>query len=65
MIKKKVQLNIIKNQKKLIAAFIERQSNIILAISDGAVDGFSRGVAGALGVPLPLCLASINQARMA
>lgn len=65
MIKKKGQMKIAKAQKKVINAFIEQRADIISAISDGAVDGFSRGVAGALGVPVPLCLASIKQARLA
>jgi hypothetical protein len=64
MIKKKGQMKIAKAQKKIINAFVERQSNIISAISDGAVDGFSKGVAISLGVPLSLCLASIKQARL-
>lgn len=65
MIKKKGQMKIAKAQKKVINTFIESRSDIILAISDGAVEGFSRGVAGALGVPAPLCLAGIKQARLA
>lgn len=65
MIKKKGQMKIAKAQKKIINSFIERQSNIISAISDGAVEGFSRGVANSLGVPLSLCLAGIKQARLA
>jgi hypothetical protein len=65
MIKKKGQMKIAKAQKKIINSFIESRADIISAISYGAVEGFSRGVAGALGVPLSLCLVGIKQARLA
>lgn len=64
MIKKKGQMKIAKAQKKAINAFIKSRADIISAISDGAVEGFSRGVAGSLGVPFVLCLSGIKQARL-
>lgn len=65
MSKKTSQLKVAKAQRKVVDAFVNSRSDIISALSNEAVDGFSLGVSGALGVPLTLCISSINLVRLA
>jgi len=65
MIKNKGQMKIAKAQRKVVDAFVKSHSDIISALPNEAVDGFSRGVSGALGVQHTICISSINLVRLA
>jgi hypothetical protein len=65
MSKKTSQLKVAKAQRKVVDAFVKNHSDIISALPNEAVDGFSLGVSGALGVQHTLCISSINLVRLA
>lgn len=54
-----------KAHRKVVDAFVKSHSDIISALPNEAVDGFSRGVSGALGVQHTICISSINLVLLA